>query len=55
MDVLIAFFAIADMMLLVMLVVVSMARLDRRYSARVRAEHDRKSTIRGHRRNGDKY
>lgn len=49
MNSLIAFFIITDMMLAVALVVVSMARLDRRYAARVRVEYDRKSVLRGHR------
>ena len=44
---------IADLMLAIMLIAVSMARMDRRYAARVRAEHERKSLLRG-RRHDDK-
>lgn len=47
MSALIALFTIVDIMLAVLLVVVSMARMDRRYAAKVRAEYDRKSMLRG--------
>ncbi|MEO1025479.1 MAG: hypothetical protein AAFX07_07970 [Pseudomonadota bacterium] len=55
MDTLIAFFVLADVMLAVTLLVVTMAHMDRRYAARVRAEHNRKSVLRGHQHDEDRY
>ena len=49
MDTMIALLGITNVMLFILLIVASMARMDRRYSARVRKEQDRKSLLRGHR------
>lgn len=48
MSTLIVVLGIVDVMLAILLVVAGMARMDRRYAARVRAEYDRKSILRGH-------
>lgn len=55
MDTLIAILAIANVMLFIGLIVVRMARMDRRYAARVRAEHDRKSVLRGRDHEDDRF
>ena len=47
MDTLISIFTTADILLAILLVVVSMARMDRRYADKVRAEVERKSILRG--------
>lgn len=47
MEFLINGFILLDIMLAILLLVVSMAQLDRRYASRVRAEYDRKSVLRG--------
>lgn len=51
MDALISLLALFNIILTTILVVVSMARMDRRYAAKVRAEEERKTILRGrHRR-----
>ncbi|MCY4180269.1 MAG: hypothetical protein OXC60_10865 [Litoreibacter sp.] len=47
MEVLIISLLLANVMLGIGLVVASMARMDQRYAAKVRAEHDRKAILRG--------
>ena len=47
MNMLINLLTLMDFVLAILLVVVSMARMDQRYAAEVRQEHDRKSILRG--------
>lgn len=55
MDTMIALLAVLNVTLFICLIVVSMARMDRRYAARVRAEYDRKSVLRDSRRDDDQF
>ncbi|MEM6409031.1 MAG: hypothetical protein AAF700_11515 [Pseudomonadota bacterium] len=50
MEILIVLLVLANVILAISLVVVSMARMDRAYAAKVRAEQERKSILRGDRR-----
>ena len=50
MDALINLLTLSNILLAILLVVASMARMDGRYAAKVRAENDRKAILRGERR-----
>ena len=47
MDLLINLLTLTNFVLAILLVVVHMAQMDRAYAAQVRAEHERKSLLRG--------
>ena len=55
MDTMIALLVVTDVLLFICLIVARMARMDRRYAARVRTEHDRKSLLRGQRDDVDQF